>query len=148
MIRRPPRSTRTDTLFPYTTLFRSSVWNTVGLQPHADYFRDDPDHPLGPNLDAYYPRPLLSDKNHHAQTGYLQDASYIRLKNLQVGYTLPAQLTQKVGIQRMRVYFSGENMWTITNMAKMFDPETVDGGWEGNAYPLSKVYAFGLSLTL
>ncbi len=126
----------------------ASVWNTVGLKPHTDYFRDDPEHPLGLNLDAYYPRPLLSDKNHHAQTAYLQDASYIRLKNLQVGYTLPAQLTQKVGIQRMRFYFSGENIWTITKMAKMFDPETVDGGWEGNAYPLSKVYAFGLSLTL
>lgn len=126
----------------------ASVWNTVGLEPHGDYFRDDPDHPLGLNLDAYYPRPLLSDKNHHAQTAYLQDASYIRLKNLQVGYTLPAQLTKRAGIQRVRLYFSGENIWTITKMSKMFDAETVDGGWEGNAYPLLKVYAFGLSLTL
>ncbi len=125
-----------------------SVWDLVGLKQHTDYFRDDPEHPLGLNTDAYYPRPLLSDKNHHAQTGYLQDASYVRLKNLQVGYSLPGQLIQRIGVQRVRVYFSGENIWTMTKMAKMFDPETVDGGWGGNAYPLSKVYSFGLSLTL
>ena len=126
----------------------SSIYSSVGLKPQADYFRNDPDHPLGLNLDAYYPRPLLSTKNQRVQTRYLQDASYIRLKNLQIGYSLPQGITRKIGVQRVRFYFSGENIWTMTKMAAMFDPETIDGGWNGSVYPLSKVYSFGLNVTL
>ena len=102
------------------------------------------------NTEAYYPRPLFnSDKNRKPQSRYLQDASYVRLKNLQLGYTLPASLTQKMHIQKLRFYVSGENLWTITGMADMFDPETVGGGSSdnGNAYPLSTTISLGLNLT-
>ncbi|WP_346316178.1 TonB-dependent receptor [Chitinophaga sp. YIM B06452] len=125
----------------------SSIYGSVGLKEHADYFRDDPDHPLGQNLDAYYPRPLISAKNQVVQTRYLQNAAYLRLKNLQVGYTLPAAFTRRAGIQKVRAYVSGENLFTITKMSSMFDPETVDGGYGGNVYPLFKVYAAGLNVT-
>lgn len=126
----------------------ASIWGSAGLKEHTDYFRDDPNHPLGQNLDAYYPRPLFSAKNQVVQTRYLQDASYVRLKNLQLGYTLPISLTRRAGIQKFRVYVSGENLFTITKMATMFDPETVDGGYGGSVYPLFKVYAVGLNVTL
>ncbi|WP_220392966.1 SusC/RagA family TonB-linked outer membrane protein [Chitinophaga lutea] len=125
----------------------SSIYASVGLKEHADYFRDDPNHPLGLNLDGYYPRPLISTKNQVAQTRYLQNAAYLRLKNLQVGYTLPAAITRRIGIQKLRAYVSGENLFTITKMSTMFDPETVDGGYGGNVYPLFKVYAAGLNVT-
>jgi TonB-linked SusC/RagA family outer membrane protein len=125
----------------------SSIWMTGALTEQLNYFRDDPEHPLGLNLDSYYPRPLYNGKNYKVQTDYLQDASYIRLKNLQIGYTIPSFITKKVSIQKFRVYVSGENIWTTSKMAKMFDPETVDGGWNGSVYPLSKVYAFGLNVT-
>lgn len=124
----------------------TTIYSSAGLKEHADYFRDDPEHPLGVNPDSYYPRPLLSNKNQRVQTGYLQDASYIRLKNIQIGYTLPSLWTGKMGIQKFRVYLSGENLWTLTNMKRMFDPETIDGGWGGSVYPLSKVYAVGVNI--
>lgn len=126
----------------------ASIYGSSGLKEHVDYFRDDPNHPLGLNLDPYYPRPLLSTKNQVVQSRYLQNASYLRLKSLQVGYTLPLSLTRRAGIQRCRVYVSGENMFTITKMSTMFDPETVDGGYGGSVYPLFKVYAAGINITL
>ena len=122
------------------------IWWSTGLIQQADYFRDDPSHPLGLNLDSYYPRPLFDGKNQQTQTRYLQNAAYIRFKNLQVGYVIPQGITRKMRMQKCRVYISGENLWTYTKLASMFDPETIDGGYGGNVYPLSKVYSIGLSL--
>ncbi|MGK9120706.1 SusC/RagA family TonB-linked outer membrane protein [Olivibacter jilunii] len=125
----------------------SNKWWSTGFVEHTDYFRDNPDHPLGVNTDAYYPKPNFSSgRNQEAQTGYLQDASYIRLKNLQIGYTFPNTWTSKFKCQSLRIYASGENLWTRTKTATMFDPETIDGGSNGSVYPLSKVFSFGLSV--
>lgn len=124
-------------------------WWSAAMEEHKDYFRNDPTHPMGENLDAYYPRPLFEStaaKNIQEQSKYVQNAAYLRLKNIQFGYTLPSVLTQKFRVQRMRVYVSAENVLTLTKMSSIFDPETVGGGWGGNVYPLSKVYALGLSL--
>ena len=125
----------------------SGIWNSTSLIEHTDYFRNDPADPLGINLDSYYPRPMFSDKNEQTQTRYLQNASYIRLKNLQFGYTIPSVITRKIMIEKCRFYVSGENILTLTNLATMFDPETIDGGYGGNVYPLSKVYSVGVSVT-
>jgi TonB-linked SusC/RagA family outer membrane protein len=124
------------------------IWWSTGLKEQEDYFRADASNPLGQNLDSYYPRPIFSGKNQQTQTRYLQDASYVRLKNLQIGYTLPNNITSKVGIQKLRLYVSGENLLTFTKMSKIFDPETIDGGSgsNGNAYPLSKVISGGISV--
>lgn len=121
-------------------------WWSTGLVQQVNYFRDDPNSPLGLNLNSYYPRPLFNGKNQQIQTGYMQNAAYIRLKNLQIGYTIPSAITKKVGIEKLRVYVSGENIWTQTKMSTIFDPETIDGGYGGNVYPLSKVYSFGVSV--
>ncbi len=129
----------------------SGLWHSTGFVEHADYFRNDPEHALGMNLDAYYPRPVFdTGKNNQTQTRYLQNAAYIRLKNIQLGYTLPATLTQKFYVSKLRFFVSGENLWTGTSLANMFDPETIAGGSDGNgnAYPLSKTISFGLSVTL
>ena len=127
----------------------SDRWQSMGLTAHTDYFRDDPDHPLGLNLDAYYPRPVWgTDKNRHNQSRWVQDASYMRLKNLQLGYSFPAKLLKPVGLAGLRVYFSGENLLTFTKMTKIFDPETISGVDLGNVYPLSRTYSFGVSITL
>ena len=129
----------------------SGLWHSTGFVEHADYFRNDPEHALGMNLDAYYPRPVFdTGKNNQTQTRYLQNAAYIRLKNIQLGYTLPAILTQKFYVSKLRFFVSGENLWTGTSLANMFDPETIAGGSDGNgnAYPLSKTISFGLSVTL
>ncbi|UMB59218.1 TonB-dependent receptor [Lutibacter sp. A80] len=126
----------------------SGIWWSTGLAEHADYFRADENHYLGQNLDSYYPRPLFNDKNKQSQTRYLQDASYIRMKNIQLGYTLPTEVVEKVGMQKLRIFISGENLWTITNLTSVFDPETIQYGsnGNGNAYPLSKTISAGLTL--
>jgi len=123
------------------------IWWSTGLKEHEDYFRSDESHPLGQNLDSYYPRPLFNGKNQQTQTRYLQNAAYIRLKNIQLGYSLPKSITQKWGGQNLRVFVSGENLWTGTETATMFDPETIDGGSDGSVYPLSRVISFGLNMT-
>lgn len=128
---------------------RGSVWWSSGLEEHKDYFRADPEHKMGQNLDSYYPRPLFdwaANKNQQYQTRYLQNAAYLRLKNIQIGYSIPAALTNKIGISKLRLYISGENLFTITKMTSIFDPETIGGGWGGNVYPLSKVVSAGLNV--
>lgn len=141
------------------------TWS-VGFEEHLDYFRDESSYSsqfFGVNKDSYFPRPSFDEsgvtgRNRQVQTRYLQDASYIRLKNIQIGYTFPVEWTSKIGISQFRVYLSGENLWTGTKLRKMFDPETINGGsgsssidWRvknnGNTYPLSKVISCGLSLT-
>ena len=133
----------------------NDMWWMQALTPHADYFRNEDTWSVKEgyadvNYDAYYPRPVVSGggKNRQTQTRYLQDASYIRLKNLQVGYTLPMNITERAGFSKVRIYFSGENLWTGTSLSKLFDPETIGSGKGGSAYPLSRTYSFGISLTL
>ena len=125
-----------------------SKWGTMVLKQHLDYFRDDPNNPLGLNLNSYYPRPYLdSTKNVQWQTGYVQDASYMRLKNLQLGYTIPRDISSKFYVDALRVYFSGENLLTFTRMTDLFDPETIGENDQGNVYPLTRTWSFGLSIT-
>lgn len=126
----------------------SGQWWSTSFKDHMDYFRaEDTASPLGANVNAYYPRPLFNNKNHKTQTAYLQNAAYMRLKNLQLGYTLPKSLINKIGLQNVRVYVSGENLLTITGLSDTMDPETAGIGKQGGTvYPLSSVYSFGLSV--
>jgi TonB-linked SusC/RagA family outer membrane protein len=129
-----------------------SMWDATCFNEHLDYFRDDANHPFGENLNSYYPRPLYDEngvaKNYEVQTKYLQNASYIRLKMLQVGYSLPQPVLNKLKLQKLRVYVSGENLWTGTKLSKIFDPELIDNPDSGGAqYPLSKVFSLGINMT-
>ncbi|WP_374164823.1 SusC/RagA family TonB-linked outer membrane protein [Arcticibacter sp. MXS-1] len=127
------------------TTSAGEFWSTA-LKDHLDYFRPDADDPLGQNLDSYYPRPIFGGKNQNAQTRYLLDASYMRLKNAQIGYTIPADVLKKVKISNLRLFFSGENLLTITDLNNTLDPESIGIGRQGGTvYPLQKVYSFGLS---
>ncbi|SKB28024.1 TonB-linked outer membrane protein, SusC/RagA family [Parapedobacter luteus] len=92
------------------------------------------------------------------QTNYLLNAAYLRLKNLTIGYTLPARWTSKAGISRIRVFATGENVFEFSEVKKYFDPETTnanintdptqDIGRRGNGmtYPFQRSYSFGLNL--
>lgn len=125
------------------------LWGSSFYKQHMDYFRNDENHHLGLNLNSFYPRPLFNTgKNKHAQTRYLMNAAYIRLKNVNIGYTLPIQVTQKLKLQNLRVFVTGENLWTGTSLSSLYDPETLMSEVEGTVkYPLSAVYSFGLSAT-
>jgi len=106
------------------------------------------------NPNAYFPRPAAGiARNNMVLTKvndrYLQNLAYCRLKNITLGYTLPASLTQKMMISSVRIYFSGENLFTISKLdSKYLDPEQISGkGASGNVYPYSKTFAFGLDIT-
>ena len=140
---------------PYMFGWQGDLWsNFAGIQGVEDYYRDENSWSVQngyaeANINSSLPRLSTkgnSGKNTTAQTAFLQDASYIRLKNLQIGYTIPANVTRKFGVSRLRVYVSGENLWTGTSLRKQFDPETI-GEWNGNGYPLSTTLSGGLSLT-
>lgn len=88
---------------------------------------------------------------------YLEDASYLRLKSLTLGYTIPRDLTRKIGIQNLRVYFTGTNLWTLTGYTGL-NPEVNTSrtsgsynfptpGIDRNAYPLAIAYTIGLNVT-
>ncbi|MBF6598036.1 MAG: TonB-dependent receptor [Fermentimonas sp.] len=122
-------------------------WWSTAFKDHLDYFRADENHPFGQNLDSYYPRPLFSGKNQNIQSKYMQDASYMRLKNMMIGYTIPQDIANRMKLQNVRLFVSGENLLTLTKMAKMMDPETAGVGRQGGTvYPLSKTLSFGLSV--
>jgi len=85
-------------------------------------------------------------KSSRTSSYYLQDASYLRVKNLVVGYTFPATLTDRVGLNRVRAYFSGDNLFTVTDYPGL-DPERSGNGNFVN-YPQNKIYSFGLQVQL
>ncbi|WP_230981262.1 TonB-dependent receptor [Echinicola salinicaeni] len=131
-----------------------NLWQSAAFMEHMDFFRDEnsPMVQAGAaevNLDSYFPR-LAFDRgqNNQTQTRYLQNAAYLRLKNLQIGYSLPQSILSKVGMGRARFYVSGENLLTFTKMSKIFDPETVGlSGWnDGKTYPFATVYSCGLNI--
>jgi len=101
-----------------------------------------------PNPNAKYPR-LTYDETYNQSnfsSYWLEDASYLRLKNIQLGYVLPKNLLSKLRVDRCRIYFSGENLLTFTDFFGAYDPETPVSG--GGYYPVAKTVSFGISLTL
>jgi hypothetical protein len=88
-------------------------------------------------------------------TYWVRSSNYMRLKNMEIGYSLPHKLTEKIGIENLRVYASGLNLYTITPMVD-FDPESPSSSntstdatiWvNSEVYPLNKTINFGLSVT-
>ena len=131
---------------PYFWGAHNGQWHSMGFDYHWDFFRPEGD-PLGSNMDSYYPRPLFDQgkKNQQDQTRYLQNAAYLRLKNVQFGYTFPKVWMNEIGLQSLRIYFSGDNLWTATGLHGYYDPEGLGSG-DGRVYPLSRTYSVGLNI--
>ena len=107
------------------------------------------DHWTPDNTNAPYPR-LTSEVtvNNHRQPSswWVRDATYIRLKSIEIGYTLPRSALNFIGISSARVYASGQNLWTWTPfMKELIDPEAKSAN--GKYYMQQAVYAFGLNIT-
>lgn len=128
-------------------------WQSTGLKEHLDYYRpENTTSVFGPNTNAYFPKMYMSkDMNQKVQTRYLQNGAYARLKNIQLGYTFPTQIINKLHMQKLRVYVSAENVLTITSLPSGFDPETTyssySDGNSGKTYPLQTTISFGLNAT-
>lgn len=119
------------------------------LEAHKDHWTET-------NTDAAYPRVTSAptDNNKRQSSFWLEDASYLRLKNVTLGYSLPTNLLSKAKIKYARIYISGQNLITFTKL-KEVDPEgpgasgnsfnsQANGGW---FYPQQKVFSAGVNLT-
>jgi len=122
---------------------------------HMDYWTPE-------NTDAYYPKPYIHtaggvvpfrNKNMQTSDRYLQNAAYLRLKNLTISYNLPDKILKPLHLSKVQIYLSGENLLTFTKLSKMFDPEAIftsnsytsEGG---KNYPMNKVLSCGLVINL
>lgn len=107
------------------------------------------------NPDTTIPRASINDPNDNDRVSdrYIEDGSYIRLKNITLGYTFPREMTKKWGLENLRVYANIQNLLTITGYSG-YDPEigasTASSnvmGLDNGRYPSPTVYAFGLNIT-
>jgi TonB-linked SusC/RagA family outer membrane protein len=106
---------------------------------HKDYWT-----PENPN--AQFPRLTWGDagNNYQQSSFWMKDASYLRLKNVQVGYNLPKSVIKSLKISQARIYINGQNLFTIDKFWDGFDVETPVG--TGTNYPMVKTYSIGLDL--
>ncbi len=126
---------------------QAEVW----YQHQMDYWTED-------NPNAYYPRPTNYNegvggrKNFYPQTKYLLNMSYVKLKNLALGYTVPASLSSKLKLQKFRVYVATENLVTWSPIQVPVDPEIdyypgQDSSGFGRTYPHQKRISVGIQAT-
>lgn len=113
-----------------------------------DYWTED-------NRNAEFPRlSTISTNNTQNSTHWMRSASYLRLKNLQFGYTIPKKLTEKFGVKNLYIYANAQNLFTVTDFWKGYDPEiaydssATDGVslGGGNYYPQVKVFSIGVDI--
>ena len=129
------------------------IFNGVGrslqttLQDQTvDYWRED-------NLDAQFFRPSIADPNGNSGSNdfFLENAGYLRLRNVQLGYNLPQDLLSKFGMDTMRITLTGQNLLTFTEFTG-YDPENISFGLgrgvNTNIFPLPKTVLVGLTLSL
>lgn len=152
---------------PDFTVSLSSTWNWKGLDLYMDWYAVSGrmiqnqylyDSNAGGSLSGKlngikvnywtptnpsneFPRPAYSSNAAYQSSMAIQDASYIRLRTLQLGYTFPALLLQKTPLKKLRVYATATNLFTFTKF-KSYSPELTPG-----SYPESRQYVFGLNVT-
>ncbi|MEJ5960649.1 SusC/RagA family TonB-linked outer membrane protein [Pedobacter immunditicola] len=116
-----------------------SVGNLGGTILEQNKDRWTPENP-----NATYPRLAFGESNNEqASSFWMKDAAYIRLKNVQLGYTFPVGLTRKIGVKNLRLFANGSNLFTKDNFWGGFDVESPIG--TVSVYPQVKVYSFGLN---
>jgi hypothetical protein len=147
--------------FDVRMLFAASIGNDI----YRSYERQDvvnnnyttewldrwtPENPTGS-----YPRLTINDPNNNSRASdfYVENGSYLRLKTLQVGYSVPRSILDKIKLNRLRAYVTFDNILTITGYSG-FDPEIGNGGWildtgiDKGFYPQLKTMGFGLNIQL
>lgn len=133
------------TFFGFSAPYQRSLYTD-----HLDYFRYAGEK-LGANMDdPYYGRLRTDQNNTQVSDRFVQNGSYLRLKNIQIGFNLPQNAKWNRYIKKARVYVSGENLFTLTKL-RIYDPESVgssdDAYGAGKTYPMYRVWSAGLELT-
>lgn len=154
--------------FDFSTFFQGvgsrDVWavgqiGIPGYMPGEGWLAHQMDYWTPENTDAFYPRPtshswLNNAQNFLRQTRYLQDMSYLRCKNITLGYTFPEKWMNTITFTSGRIYVSAENVFEFENGYIPVDPETTEyaaasnGSLKfGKSYPFTRTVSFGLQLT-
>lgn len=123
--------------YPFVTTYTNQTSSYLGKTWTAE------------NTGAAYPRLTINSArakhNWNNNDFLLQDNRYIRLKNVVVGYTIPSKITQKISLDRVRLYFSGNDLFELTSVKDGYDPEF--GESTESIYPYMRTWSFGLNLT-
>lgn len=132
--------------------FKDSQWGNVLENLVSDRWIDAQTAaiigiPANENPNASYPRLSFgaNENNEQKSTFWLRDGSYLRLKTLEVGYTLPKSIVNKIKFNKIRIFFIGTNILTFSKF-KEWDPEM--GSTNGQQYPLSKTFTLGLTVNI
>ena len=125
--------------YPFSTVYTNQPYSFIGKtwtedNPNAEY----------PRLTSYVNR---ANWNYANKDFMLQNNRYLRLKTLIVGYTVPKSLSRKAGLDRLRLYFSGNDLWEITSVKDGYDPETGETS-QNSGYPFYRTWSFGLNIGL
>ncbi|WP_207513911.1 TonB-dependent receptor [Longitalea luteola] len=106
-------------------------------EQHKDHWTPDNPH-------AAFPRLAFSEVNNEKNSSFwMKNAAYMRLKNIQIGYTFPGAWSRKLGMRNLRLYVNGSNVFTLDKFWNGYDVESPVG--IGNSYPQVKVFSFGLN---
>jgi TonB-linked SusC/RagA family outer membrane protein len=124
--------------YQYGALIEGPIWDGFTTKEMLDRWTPQ-------NTNATWPRLVYNTiHNQEASDYWIQNTSYFRLKNVQLGYSLPKSILDKININNIRFYISGENMFTLTK-AKNLDPEFPSG--RASYYPQTKIISFGVDVT-
>lgn len=133
-----------QSLYNQTRSFLESDGSRFGwgqMRSNLDYWKN-------PGDNAVRPQPKIGGNKtaNGTSTRYLEDASYIRLRNVVLSYNLPSAWTRRAKIQGLKIYLQGQNLWTKTDYTGM-DPEADEDGAEFFRYPVGKSYTAGINFT-
>ena len=123
-------------------------WYTEGGVSNGNYSRDVITRWTGEGTSNTMPRVILNDPNQNNRVSdrFVEDASYLRIKNIRIAYTLPAKWSGYAGIKKLQIYGSAQNLLTLTNYKGM-DPE-VGNGVDFGFYPQARTFLIGINIDL
>jgi TonB-dependent starch-binding outer membrane protein SusC len=137
--------------YMYASLGNEMVRNYERTQPNVNRLSYTLNRWTGPGTSTEVPRvTTVSTANNIFSEFYVEDASFLRIQNVQLGYTIPSTITDKVKIEKLRFYVSASNLYTFTNYMG-YDPAAstgapIGGGFDSGFYPAARTYTFGLNL--
>lgn len=139
------------TSYMYAELNKEMVRNYERDQPNVNRQTFYLDRWTGPGTSNEVPRTTTGATNNKLFSSfYVEDASFLRIQNIQIGYSLPDSVLERIGFSKIRLYTTVNNAFTFTNY-KGFDPaattgQAIGGGIDYGFYPLSRQYLLGLNL--
>jgi TonB-dependent starch-binding outer membrane protein SusC len=137
--------------YVYASIGNDMVRNYERVQPRANKLSTNLNRWTGPGTSNSVPRlTTAATANTIFSDYYVEDASFARIQNMQLGYTIPKNITGKAGVEQLRIFTSVSNLYTFTNYMG-YDPAASTGvpvgsGFDSGFYPVARTYTFGLNL--